>query len=53
MEIVCNFPSDYFDCRGSFKQFVDSYCCITTLVDRGGHKNEGANSDYEIWEEDK
>jgi len=29
MEIVHNFHSGYFDCRGSFQTVVDSYCCIT------------------------
>jgi len=28
-EIVCNFHSGYFDCRGSFQTVVDSYCGIT------------------------
>jgi len=27
-EIVCNFHSGYFDCRGSFQTVIDSYCCI-------------------------
>jgi len=29
MEIVCNFHSGCFDCRGSFQTVVDLYCCIT------------------------
>jgi len=29
MEIVCNFHSGYFDCRGSFQTVFDLYYCIT------------------------
>jgi len=31
-DVVINFHSGYFDCRGSFQTVVNLYCCVMGLV---------------------